>query len=271
MWRYLSAAFLAAPEVPGLGRIPVNVVAMVGIGILGFAHPAFWLAGIGLEFAYLFSLVSSPRFRKMVDTEDLVVVAADAERQRAELEAKLATDDRSRVANLAAKCQKVLEAQGGDDPVLVGDSVRALDRLRWLHLKLLFARHRLNQQASTEHPGEIERTLAECDRQVADPATPENVRTSQRATAEVLRRRLEVKARRAEILAEIASDLTRLEAQVDLALDEALISHRPAVVAVDVNVGGVLDGDLWGGSAGTVDALDRAYAPAPVKAAAASI
>src|SRR5262245_34376784 len=69
MFSYLKAAFLASPPVPGLGKVPVNVLACVGVGILGFAFPPLWLAGLGLETVYLFGLANNARFRKYVDAQ----------------------------------------------------------------------------------------------------------------------------------------------------------------------------------------------------------
>jgi len=43
VFRYFKAAFWAAPEVAGLGRVPVNVLTLAGFGILGFGHAGFWL------------------------------------------------------------------------------------------------------------------------------------------------------------------------------------------------------------------------------------
>ena len=67
MFRYLSAAFTARPRVPGLGEMPVNLLALAGFGIVGLASPAFWFLGLGLEAAYLFGLASNSRFREIVD------------------------------------------------------------------------------------------------------------------------------------------------------------------------------------------------------------
>ena len=67
MFRYLSAAFVARPRIPGLGQVPVNLIGLAGAGILGLANPAFWFLGLGLEVAYLFGLASNRRFRDIVD------------------------------------------------------------------------------------------------------------------------------------------------------------------------------------------------------------
>ena len=34
MWRYIKSAFLVGVDIPGLGRVPVNVLAACGFGVL---------------------------------------------------------------------------------------------------------------------------------------------------------------------------------------------------------------------------------------------
>ena len=45
MWRYLKAAFLVDLPVTGLGRLPVNALAVFAVTALGFVEPSIWLAG----------------------------------------------------------------------------------------------------------------------------------------------------------------------------------------------------------------------------------
>ena len=61
MFRHLKAAFLAAPDIPGIGRLPVNAITLAGLAILGFGHPGFWPLALGAEAAYLYALATSPR------------------------------------------------------------------------------------------------------------------------------------------------------------------------------------------------------------------
>jgi hypothetical protein len=71
MWRYLKAAFLGRVSVPLLGALPVNAMAVAAVAVLGLLHPAVWLAGLGLETAYLFLTATSERFQKTVDAAAL--------------------------------------------------------------------------------------------------------------------------------------------------------------------------------------------------------
>jgi hypothetical protein len=64
VWRYLKAAFWVGVDVPALGRVPVNLLGVLGVAILGVAKPALWLLGAGLETTLLFSLAFNHRFQK---------------------------------------------------------------------------------------------------------------------------------------------------------------------------------------------------------------
>src|ERR1700758_4180635 len=97
--RYLSEAFWAKVEVPYLGTIPFNIVALA----------AFWLLGAGLEAAYLFVLSTNPRFRNVVDARGKVAVEQSAEAQRATLLSRLNPAQKHRLGELEAKCQRIIQ------------------------------------------------------------------------------------------------------------------------------------------------------------------
>src|ERR1700682_2283874 len=84
MFRYLRAAFLASPEIAGLGKLPVNLVGLLGAGILGVAFPWVWPLGLALETVFLFGLATNRRFQKYVDAHQ-----AQADRQEGTVSADL--------------------------------------------------------------------------------------------------------------------------------------------------------------------------------------
>src|SRR5215831_12535040 len=108
MLRYLKAAFLVRIDVPALGSVPVNIVALAAFGIFGFVQPAFWLLGLGLETAFVFALATNKRFQKVVDAQEVKILEGDAEAQRERLVRQLPLDSQQRLANLTRQCEKVL-------------------------------------------------------------------------------------------------------------------------------------------------------------------
>jgi len=82
VWRYLKSAFLVGVDVPGLGRVPVNVLGASAFVILGFAQPAFWLLGLAVEAVVIPVLAFNPRFQKVVEARSLAISEEDVEAQR---------------------------------------------------------------------------------------------------------------------------------------------------------------------------------------------
>src|SRR5258708_2125775 len=109
MIEYLKRAFWAGPSLPGLGRLPVNALTLLGFVILGFGHPGFWLLGAGLEPAYLATLVSHPRFQALVNAQQRneTTVAADESRQL--LIRSLDLPSRQRLVALEGKRGRILD------------------------------------------------------------------------------------------------------------------------------------------------------------------
>ncbi len=268
MIEYLKRAFWAGPALPGVGRLPVNALALLGFSILGFGHPGFWLLGAGLEAAYLATLVSHPRFQRRIDAEGRSRASLTAEQGRRQLVDALDPASRQRLAALEEKCRRLLaaaeESQEGD---FERESARdALDRLPWIYLKLLVARHQLTATRARADEADLQRQAAELERQLGAGGTSSALRESQAATLRLLRQRLDNLQRCGDSLQQVDSDLARVEAQVDLAVESTVIRSGGGGAAMTANLelaSQALDAGLdFGDSEAAVQALDRAYAPA---------
>ena len=263
MWRYLTAAFWAQPDLPGLGRLPLNLLAVIGMGVLGLANPGFWLLGLGAEVAFLFALATSSRFQKVIDSQELTITTTDAEQKRQALIQQLTLDARQRLTASELKAQRIVEVQRQSQfSEFVLDSTReALGRMTWVYLKLLIARHRLMEQARLDTPGELETRVAALERDLTSHGLSDAMRISKNATLEITRKRFATLQRRQQSLAEIDSDLIRTEAQMDLALENAAIQDQPTATGSDLTLAShLLDGGLYGADAATVMDLDQAFA-----------
>lgn len=263
MWRYLTAAFWARPDLPGLGRIPVNLLALVGVGVLGLANPGFWLLGLGAEVAYLFTLATNRRFQKTVDAEQVTLSTGDAEQKRQALIHSLAPDERQRLTAIETKGERILavQRQSQFSDFALDGTREALSRISWVYLKLLIARHRLLEQARLDTPGELEKRVAELQRELETNHLSEAMRASKTATLDITRKRLGTLERRQQSLAEIDSDLVRTEAQVDLALENAAIQDQPTAIGTDLSLAShLLDSSLYGADAAMVMDLDQTFA-----------
>ncbi len=268
MLDYLKKAFWAGPTVTGLGRVPVNALATLGCSILGVGHPAFWLLGLGLEAGYLAMVATDSRFQRWVDRQAqraAIAAVPDAAPLRQELVQGLSGENLERFTAMEQKHERVarLARESGAGAFEVESAREALGRLSWIHLKLLVARQHL--ESSLDHAGSsgLKGKIGQLETEVASSGNdPAALRKSREATLEILRQRLRNLEQCEATLRQVNSDLARVEAQVDLALESATAKGSGAVVAADLELASqtLKDGLDFGASEAAILALDEAYA-----------
>lgn len=261
MWKYLKAALFVDVPVSGLGRIPVNVLGAVAFGILGVAEPAFWLLGLGVETTVVFSLAFNQRFQKYVDGRALQVSEQDVETQRRALVNLLDATGRQKLSSLIDRSNQVLQVYRGTqaDEFIIETNQHSLSKLQWIYLKLLVARHYL--EAVDKNDGDaLGQKIAHLESDVRDPNASDALLQSKKATLEILKQRLNNFRNRTRIMEEIDSDLTRIEAQVDLALENASIQGKPQTISTEIELASdLVSGTLFGDAESAVAALDHTY------------
>lgn len=239
MFRYLSAAFTARPRVPGLGAVPVNLLALAGFGIVGLASPAFWFLGLGLEAAYLFGLASNVRFREIVDAR--TAPAPLFRRQSAgweQLVGELGGRERSRLMDLKDKMTRItaLYDRFHADDITSGHNRESLLALLGHYARLLQARENLALQWTDEDDHELREQAGAIESQLKGAGLSEELRNSKMRTLEIVQARIENQTRRARMGEEIESELFRIEAQFDLALENAAMSSTPQAISSDLAI-----------------------------------
>lgn len=262
MWRYLKAAFLVGADVPALGRVPVNILASAGFFILGFGHPGFWLLGLAAEASILPALAFNKRFQNYVDSTERQVTSGNSQVKRTALIQSLPPEDRKRIDALDRKCAKVLDvycnAQAED--FLIETNREALDNLKWVYTKLLIARFHLLTAGTDDTALSLQRKIAALEKDLQNSGETQALRQSKAATLDILRRRLSNIERRGQSLEEVESDLTRVESQVDLILDNAAMQGKPQTISTDLQLASdLVSGGLFGDSESAVADLDRDY------------
>jgi hypothetical protein len=269
VWRYLKSAFLVSVDVPSLGRVPVNVLLASGFAILGIAQPAFWLVGAAVEAAIVPSLAFNPRFQKYVESQRVQAAGNDAEAQRRALIQILPRDSQKRLADLAANCERVLDvyrSQQAED-FIVDNSRDALKSLQWVYLKLLVAQHHLQDPSSHDSVTDLKDKIRTLEAQIKDPDESDSLRQSKTATLTILKKRLENSGKREQSLEEIDSDLTRIEAQVDLILENATMQGKPQTISSDIELASdLLGAGVFGDDESAISAIDHDFKKTAVKA-----
>ena len=265
MWRYLKAAFLVRMELPALGRVPLNALATAGFFILGFGHPGFWLLGLAAEAAIVPSLAFNKRFQKVVDAEDKEISTGDSQSKRYSLIRQLPPDYQSRLAILEQRCDKVLEVyrNAQAEEFLIDTNSSALENLNWVYLKLLIARYHLLTAGTEDTPESLEKKIKSLEGELQNGRESPALRQSKAATLDILKRRLANIQRREQSLEEVESDLTRVESQVDLILDNAAMQGKPQTISTDLELASdLVSGGIFGEAESAVADLDRDYGKA---------
>lgn len=239
MFRYLSAAFTARPRIPGLGQVPVNLVGLAGIGILGLANPALWALGLGLEAAYLFGLASNRRFRDVVDGRSLPAPPGRPPSAGwEELVGELGGPERSTLMELNAKLERILGLYDRfhADDLTSGQNRESLLALLGHCARLLLARENLARHWTDDDDRDLRAQAAALEAELKLEGLSAELRNSKVRTLEIVQARVENQRRRAQMGEEIASELRRIEAQFDLALENAAMSSTPRAISSDLAI-----------------------------------
>lgn len=247
MWKYIKAAFFFSPQIPGLGAVPVNVLGIIGFVALGFGHPGFWLLGLGLETAYLYATATNDRFQHAVRARESTAMEEDDELVRSRLIRKLPRHAKRRLEILEERCLKVLHAhrmEDGDTDVVDANRY-ALKKLAWTYLKLLVASHELQNPHTSAGEAELVRDIRTLESEIVNERLSVAARDSKVATLEILKKRLRNIERRERYIEEIESNLRRIEAEVDLALENATLKESPDVISTDLDVASYLLTDVF--------------------------
>lgn len=115
-------------------------------------------------------------------------------------------------------------------------------------------------------PQELKRRIANLEHELAaESGEPSALRQSQGATLEILRQRLRNLGRLEQTLKQIDSDLTRIEAQADLAFESATLQGGGEIVAANLELASeaLQDGLDFGDLEKAVVSVDQAYAAPP--------
>ncbi|MGE9267517.1 MAG: hypothetical protein ACQKBY_05430 [Verrucomicrobiales bacterium] len=271
MLKHLKAAFLVRQPAPLLGALPLNALLIPLILGLGLVHPAFLLIGLGAEIALLFALATNERFRKLVDLPSEQEAAAARSAQRQQLLAKLDDSLRERFLKLEASVRATKSAYDEfNTPAYISEpNSRNLDALAWTYLKLLFARHALSSRESEHNHEILSAKISALQSELGQKQASASVRTSKEATLDLLRKRLAHFDKRSETIAEIEADLARIEAQTDLAHDNARLQAKPDDVTPELAAATMQSVWYYGEADDAIQEIEQHY-QAPAQALAES-
>ena len=234
-WDYIRSAFNARP----IGMfVPPNWIGLGAFAFLGVLNPGFWLLGAGLELAYLYILSTNPRFQNVVNGSQLLEARRQWQWKLHSLTASLTPPDQDRFRNLESRCQSILAQQQSSDPsVQLETQSEGLGRLLWMYLRLLLMRQSiykiLRDAASPLRQGGelLDDRKHRLEELLKDPSITEELRRSYAGQIEILQQRLQGQKEARDKLAFLDAELMRIEQQVELIREQAVISTDPAAVS----------------------------------------
>jgi hypothetical protein len=248
--RYLLRAFFARPDIPLL-RLPWNALGVLAAGFAGFWDPAIWaVAGAG-ELMYLLTMASNPGFQRYIEDMRTVELRGDTADSRNSLVKRVGGAARQRYIKLEEKRRRLeaLYKETAGDDLFFENNRDAMQRLTWLYLNLLVAQRNI-VISPTSDARDLQRQITAYERELAVAQTTA-IRASQQATIRMLRERMDNIQHRETSLAEIDADLTRIETQLDYALEEASLRGRPNAISANVELTSRLLENLDGSSGET--------------------
>ena len=251
LWTYVKEAFNARP----IGMfVPPNWIGLAGIALAGLLNPGFWAIGAGLELAYLFGLSSNKRFQRFIDGSAKLEDRQQWQQKLQAIVAQLDPEDRERYVNLQRRCYTIIEQQrqNGETPELELQG-EGLSKLLWIYLRLLRTRQsllRIIRESIDLDRGRgepLDKRLKRLTGEVQSPSINEDLRKSLEGQLEILQQRMEKRRETRDKLAFLDAELVRIEEQVELLREQAVMSSTPHAVSerIDHIAGTLTDTQQW--------------------------
>jgi len=233
---YLKEAFHRKVDVPLLGRMPLNKMALGAFGVAGLANPGFWFLGAAFELLMLFGVGGSERFQKLVRGERLLRRQQEWAGRVTHAVDRLSPLSRERYRRLLDQCRLILGLSESLDRDSLGNfrDLRAqnLNQLLGIFLRLLGSREAITANLQSLDRTELEADIARLEERLAEAPEGSALGRSLTGTLDIQRKRLENLDRAGESLAVIDAELERIEQQVELIREESAISGRPEALSM---------------------------------------
>ncbi len=119
----------------------------------------------------------------------------------------------------------------------------------------------LVESTDLEAKNRLTRQIQALESEMASSELSDSARESKKATLDILLKRLENFRQRTRMLKEIQSDLTRIEAQVDLALETATLRGTPQVIPENIELmSSLLQDGYYGDMESMIADVDKEFA-----------
>lgn len=239
LWAYVKGAFNVRLPLKGLGGVPVNWLALAGVGVASVALPALLPIGLGLELAYLTMTSHDKRFRKVIEGKEILKENASWQESKQRRARSLRPEHGRRLEALERRVARLRELSA-DAAGMTALRQGSINRLVWIYLRLLQSKEVIEAQMTDDIEAKVALDIAAKEKQLTAlkerGATDENpVAKSLSGTLEILRRRSENLRAAGDRLRYIDAELTRVEQQVELIIEETAFSKDEAHLSARID------------------------------------
>lgn len=236
---YLSEAFNAKPRVKGMGDVPLNKLAVVGVFFLGFVNIGFWFIGAALEMFYLWMLSTDSRFQRYVQSKHITIAEAGKLEKLNAMRNTLDSASAKRLERLdtsLAEINELMEMHPDGAMQFVRESKQqTLGQLPVLFLKLLVTRRLICDSLERTDVEKLKAEVKSLTVQLEAPQIGEALANSVKRTIEIQTKRLENIRRAQENLRLVEMELNRIENQVQLIREETALDRSPEALSQNID------------------------------------
>jgi chromosome segregation ATPase len=235
LWDCIREAFSARP----IGMfVPPNWVGLGIFAFLGLLNPGFWVIGAGLELGYLGFLATNERFQRLVAASRQWETRQRWQTRVDDLVRLLSAEGQQRYRALEVRCRAILEQQAHLGLVTTGLDAQGegLGRLLWVYLRLQLTRQAIEKivreaDSNRDDAGRLEERIGNLQSRLKDDSLGEELRKSLSGQIEILQQRLEKRREAKQKLAFLDAELTRIQEQVELVREQAVLSTDSETVS----------------------------------------
>jgi DNA repair exonuclease SbcCD ATPase subunit len=234
VWDYVRKAFNARP----IGMfVPPNWIGLGVFAFLGLLNPGFWIIGLGLEFGYLWTLGTNKRFQRFVGASQQLQLQKQWLTKINERIRQLDREDQEKYYSLEDRCRKILEQQTRlqEQPPGLQAEEEGLSRLLGVYLRLLVTRQAISRiigepNGSKDESAGLEERIASLQPKLNEQLSDE-LKKSLTGQIEILQQRLARRREAKEKLAFLDAELMRIQEQVELVREQAVLSADPGALS----------------------------------------
>lgn len=246
---YVKEAFNVKVRVPAMGKVPVNWLALAGIGAVSVFAPPFLLIGAGMELGYLYVLASNPRFRKYVNSIKNLKTREQWEEKKKRILSQLTPSSRAKYEELEGKCRKVIsiyEAASLETGNLDTSRLITMNQILWTSLKLLHSRGIIVRNIKSESPEDLKKKIANLEENLKTESSTRLQKTLQ-STIEIMKKRVQNIEAADEKLKSIDLELMRIEEQLELLTNVAAMGGTDGTLSekIDSIATSISETDEW--------------------------